>query len=367
LIQQLNRLAAIRSGEAATAWLMFAYSFLAMTAYNIVKPATRSTAISEMGADNLPYLQLAAGLLIGLLMQGYSGAAGRLPRRSVVPLTQGLLAALLVLFWVLLGTGNAWVPTAFYIFGLVLGLLLISQFWTLANDLYDSRQARRLFGFIGGGASLGGAMGAGITRTAVDLVGTRHLLLLGAVALLLCVAITMAVLRLHASDQGLTLAVDDRGVGGGEAWTMLRKSRHLRVIAAMIAMAALGAVFVEQQLNMAAEAGAESMDAITRFLADVTMYLSLVGFVVQVGLTSRLHRSFGLIFALLLLPLSLGGTAVAILLSRGLWAPAAARVLDTSLSCAMCSVLLRILRIIFRLQGMPEFTRRQGRVNRRMP
>ena len=46
---------------------------------------------------------------------------------------------------------------------MILSILLISQFWTLANDVYDPRQAKRIFGFIGGGASLGGATGAGLT------------------------------------------------------------------------------------------------------------------------------------------------------------------------------------------------------------
>ena len=57
-------------------------------------------------------------------------------------------------------------PAAFFVFGLILGMLLISQFWTLANDVYDARQAKRLFGFIGGGASLGGALGVGHHVTA---------------------------------------------------------------------------------------------------------------------------------------------------------------------------------------------------------
>ena len=57
---------------------------------------------------------------------------------------------------------------AFYFFGLILGILLISQFWTLANDIYDPRQAKRLFGFIGGGSSLGGMTGAGLTALVVS-------------------------------------------------------------------------------------------------------------------------------------------------------------------------------------------------------
>ena len=33
---------------------MFAYLFLAMTGYNILKPITRSKFITSLGADNLP-------------------------------------------------------------------------------------------------------------------------------------------------------------------------------------------------------------------------------------------------------------------------------------------------------------------------
>ena len=60
--------------------------------------------------------------------------------------------SMLVGFWFLFQTGATWVSVAFYSGGLILGILLISQFWTLANDVYDPRQAKRLFGFIGGGA-----------------------------------------------------------------------------------------------------------------------------------------------------------------------------------------------------------------------
>ena len=72
---------------------------------------------------------------------------------------------LLVVFSLLLRTSAEWVTVAFYLFGQILGVLLISQFWTLANDVYDARQAKRLFGFIGAGASLGGAAGAAIVTT----------------------------------------------------------------------------------------------------------------------------------------------------------------------------------------------------------
>ncbi len=329
----LRRLLPLRSGEWSIALLMFAYSFLAMSAWNIVRPVTRSKFIDALGADNLPYVQLAAGVLIGVLMHFYTGAISRLPRRLVIPVTQSGIIALLVAFSFLLRTGAPWVTVAFYFVGLILGLLLISQFWTLANDLYDARQAKRLFGPIGAGSSLGGALGAQITATAVQRVGSDNLLLVAAAILAICIVIVHAINKRHALGATADFVFEERGVGGGEAIALLRQSRHLRIIALVVGFAAAGAWIVEQQLNMAAEAtrGGQGGDAIAAFLAQVNALMSLAGFVVQVALTSRIHRSMGLAFALLLLPVSFAATAIVILVTGAPWAPAVARGLDTTL------------------------------------
>ena len=75
----LSSVVEIRPEEIRTALLMFTYSFAAMTAYNIVQPVTRSAFITTLGADNIPYVLFATGLLIGFIMQFYSRLIGRLP------------------------------------------------------------------------------------------------------------------------------------------------------------------------------------------------------------------------------------------------------------------------------------------------
>jgi AAA family ATP:ADP antiporter len=320
-----------RRGEAVTAWLMFAYAFLAMSAYNIVKPVTRSQFINGLGVDNLPYVQLAAGFAISALVYVYISGASRVPARWVVPVTQAAMAVVLLAFWPLMRAELEWAAIAFYVFGLALGLLLISQFWTLANDLYDSRQARRLFGFIGAGASLGGASGAALTRAAVDLVGTPNLLPLSSAVLLLCACVVAAIVRREPAAASSLAAEAERGVGVRQGLRLLMASRHLRMITLLIACAGMSAVIIEQQLNMAAAAKGSSADDITRILSGVAIYLSLVGFVVQLGVTRLLHGSTGLVVALLILPMTLGVSSIVILVSATFWAPAAARVLDTSL------------------------------------
>ena len=267
----LSPIVQVRTEERTTALLMFAYSFLAMTAYNIVQPLVRSTFISTFGAENVPWVIFPAGLLIGLIMQIYGWLVARLPKRRALPISLAGMAGLLVAFWLLLQTGQRWVSVPFYFLGLILGTLLLSQFWTLANDIYDPRQAKRLFGFIGGGG--------------------------------------MAALRL------------------------LWQSAHLRLVAVLISLAAFGGVIIDQQLSMAAEAfnGRGETDAITSFLATVRFSLSAVSFVIQVWVVRYIYRFLGIGVALILLPLGLGLTGLFILLNATLFAPALASVVDRSL------------------------------------
>ncbi|HET7748108.1 MAG TPA: Npt1/Npt2 family nucleotide transporter [Terriglobales bacterium] len=330
----LGRIGQIQAGEAATAFLMLAYSFLAMASYNAIKPITRSKFIDSLGADNLPYVQLAAGLLIGMIMVAYSWLMARLPRRWSLPIVQVGIVGLLLAFWFLFRVGGTWVPVAFYVTGLILGILLISQFWTLANLVYDPRQAKRLFGFIGAGAPLGGIAGSILTVRYVKQIGSVNILLVSAVLMALCVLIVAAIIfreqlsGLAAPAEG---AKEETKAQGWQGLDLLRNSKHLQIIALVISFAAIGAAIIEQQLNMAAAAAHSQESAIAGLLAVIQAWTSAISFLVQILLTSRIHRFLGIGFALLILPVSLGSTAMVMLMVASLWAPGLARVLDQSL------------------------------------
>src|SRR5687767_9553858 len=330
----LSPVVEVRKEETVGLAMMFAYSFLAMTAYNILKPVTRSAFIKDLGADNLPYVLLVSGLIIGVLMTAYSWIIARLPRRSALAIIQVGMGTVLVGFWFLFQTGAWWASTAFYVMGQLLGILLISQFWTVANLVYDPRQAKRLFGFIGGGAPLGGIAGSYVALAYTENIGTNNLLLVSSALLVLSATVVWTImLRTPADPEAVVKAPKEEGVGFGEAVMLLRNSKHLQIIGLVISFAAVGAAIIEQQLNMAAAAakGAGATDAITVFLAQVGLWMSTIGFVVQVWLTSKIHRYLGIGFALLVLPVSLGASALVMLFNAALWAPGLARVLDQSL------------------------------------
>jgi AAA family ATP:ADP antiporter len=336
LARLLRPIVQLRDGEAVTCLLMFLYSFLAMTSYNIIKPISKSEFISSLGADQLPWVTFAMGVTIGVIMQGYTKVISLVPRRSMIPVTQVGIVVMLLLFWVLFTfVGKEWVAVAYYIVVQILAILLISQFWTLANDVYDPRQAKRIFGFIGGGASLGGAMGAGLTAFLVVSVGSRTMMLMGAGVMLVCLAIVVVIVRREksAGTSDASKTGEEESVSGGEALRLLRSSRQLQIISLVIAFGAMASNIVDQQVSMAVAEfkGAAGKDAIAQFLGQLIVYLSLIGFVIQVALTSRIHRVLGIGFALLMLPIGMGGAAGLILLYHALWAPSVGRIIDTSL------------------------------------
>ena len=346
----LSPLVEVRKEESITLLLMFLYSFLAMTAYNILKPLAQGMFIGVHGADNLPIMVLVAGPLIAVIMQAYTAVISRLPQRWVIQITQAGIVTLLfgfsVFFRVLppagdpgaavpLLSGTSLAAIGVYLFRLILGVLLVSQVWTLANDVYDPRQAKRFFGFITAGASLGGLTASILVNQTVALFGFDNLLLVAAVLIIACMAIVTTVLRRshHVSLEDITASSKDESVPWNEAWRMLRDSPHLRIIATIIGLAAMGASLIDQQLSMAAEevAGVGQGEGISALLATVQGYTSLVGLVISLWLTARIHRYLGIGVALLLLPLSLGVTAVAMLLTGALVSSMVARIVDTSL------------------------------------
>ncbi len=327
----LKHIGQINEGEGVTAFLMLGYSFLVMASYSIIKPITRSKFIEGFGAEDIPYIQLAAGVLIGGIMLGYSWLMARLPRRWGLPIIQGAIVGLILGFWFLFRLEKDWVSVGFYFAGLILGLLLISQFWTVANLIYDVRQAKRLFGFIGAGAPLGGIVGSLITTLLVYKIGSSNLLLVSAVFMSAGIFVVIAIIvREPPGDRAAAVHKED-APSPWQAMELLRNSKHLQLIALVMGFAAIGDAIIEQQLNMAAEASIGEEGAIAGFLAGLQALTSSFSFLIQFLLISRIHQFLGIGLALIILPISLGSTAMIMLLNAALWAPAMARVVDQSL------------------------------------
>ena len=62
----------LRPGEGITTLASSLVFFLVTTSSYLIKPVRNSLFVERVGADNLPYVYIATGLLIGLLISWYA-------------------------------------------------------------------------------------------------------------------------------------------------------------------------------------------------------------------------------------------------------------------------------------------------------
>ena len=155
-----RRFAHIHPGEGRKVLLTFAYFFLVITAYYVIKPVSRSLVLDDLGHRMVPYADLICAILMGPIVTLFARLADRVQKPRLVTLSFWAVTGMMVLFWWLLSFRQPWVAGAFYIWVAIFSVLVVTLFWLVANDLYRPREAKRLFGFIGSGGVLGGITGS---------------------------------------------------------------------------------------------------------------------------------------------------------------------------------------------------------------
>jgi len=134
----------------------------------------RETMAIEKGADKLPWLMTAT--LVAMLVANplYALLVSRLPRRRFVPAAHAFLALNIVGFFV---ASRSLAPEtlhllgyAFYVWLSVFNLFVVSIFWSIMADIFREEQAKRIFGVVAVGGTLGAICGPVIVDAL--LVGT---------------------------------------------------------------------------------------------------------------------------------------------------------------------------------------------------
>lgn len=325
----------LRPDEVFPAGLMAVYFFLAIAVYYVVKPIRNSVFVQRVGADNLPFVYILTAVVVGVIASYYARRVDRMRRVSLLLGTFGLLALSHLLFWWVLRGGGLLASGAFYIWVKLYPLLLVSQFWLVANDLFDTRQAKRLFGPIGAGGILGGIAGAAVAGQLATRIGTGKLLPLSAAIFVLCSGIVVLlawrypVLRHRPVPQGVESATAT--VAGSGAWAELRASSHLRTIALLLGVTVVVSTLVDWQFNKGVELFVPGEDEKTAYFGRFFAVVNASSVVVQLVLTSWVLRNFGVGIGMLLLPLGLMTGSLGILMHPALWTTTLSKGLDGTL------------------------------------
>ncbi|MBI1874962.1 MAG: hypothetical protein HYS05_13890 [Acidobacteria bacterium] len=297
-----------RSRETTRGLFLFLYLLLVIAAYTAGKASRDAMFLARFHAVQLPYADLAVTALVGVVVSLYIRIGRHLSMAALQAATLLLFAACSVAFWTLTHfSDQPWLLPAIYIWVGVFGVLAPAQVWTLADVVMTTRQAKRLFGMIGGGAIAGWIIGGLLTTTMVERFETEYLLLVMAVALALSAALVAAIWRDReggAGARGRAALDGETSVGLRRGLRVVAASPYLRTIALVIGLSSLATSVAAWQFKAVVQQSMTEKDALAHFFGMFNFYAGLAALAVA-ALTGRLLRRFGLGFALFVVPAAL--------------------------------------------------------------
>lgn len=307
--------------------------FLLITTLLIVKPTINSLFLSDLTSAALPlgYVLTAIMAIIGSYF--YDKALEKYPLNIIIDRTLIASVISLIIFGIFynLNISSGFILYIPYVWVSIFGLLTASQFWILANLVYNVREAKRVFGFIGAGAIAGGIFGGYLTSLLTTVLNSEYLLFVAAFLLSICLPITRytwknEVVKLNPFQVSLR-----SNPKGDSPLKLIKQSKLLTYIAVVVGISVLIAKLVDYQYSDYASRLIQDQDELTSFFGFWFSTLSVISLLIQLFLTKRIVGTFGVGKSLLWLPSGILLGSILLLLLPQLWVVIFIKVVDGSL------------------------------------
>src|ERR1700759_2263243 len=303
----LGKIIDVRDGEApglAWSWL---YIFSLLSSYYIMRPIRDQMGVAG-GVNNLQWLF--TGTLVGMLVLNlpFSWLVKTFPREQFITIAYRFFTANILLFALALYLATpeqtVWIGRIFFIWTSVFNLFVVSIFWQMIVDVFTAEQGKRLFGFIAAGATLGAIAGSAFTVSTVEHMAPAYLMIGPALMLEVAVFCVRRLSGLSASLSERPRAEPEQPIGGtllGGIRDALSSSYLLNVSLFLLLYAVTSTFLNFQQAAVVSHAFANRA-AQTQFFASVDLGVNILTLAVQLFLTGRILKRFGVGTTLSLLP-----------------------------------------------------------------
>jgi len=322
----IERALNIHTGDLGRGTLLCACLFLVISSYVIGKVAGAALFLSRFQAKQLAYADISSSVLVAVVVAGYVLVARRVPLQSLLIGSTIFFASNCALFW---GLAHyhfhlTWLFPVFYIWVKVFGVLAPTQIWTLANYVLTTREAKRVFGMVGGGAIAGWIFAGYFCKVIARTFGTESLLLGMSLFLLICAGLILFVWRGGQVAVGGAHGMTEGSAESGPrslfaSMQLVFSSSYLRAIAAVICISSLVTTLTVWQFLAIAQEFLVKKDALAAFLGDFNFYAGILSLSFQLLFTTRFLRRFGMGTSLFVLPVTvfLGSAGLLVLGTLG--------------------------------------------------
>jgi AAA family ATP:ADP antiporter len=274
----------------------------------------------------LPIMYVVASVAVAIVATIVSRIADRVSRTSFMIASIVIMISTLIASRFVIEARTQWFPYVFYVWIDVFGSVMVVQFWTFAQEVFNAREAKRLFALIGGGGVVATILvGVGVGQNAKWL-GLANLLYVLVGILALC-ALALVFAKRAAGKPEPRAAF---GKGTKKAGNVF-SSRYLLLIAATTVSTFLASTLGDYEFKLIVSEAIQDRDARAAYFGTFYGVTGLISAFVQFFLTSRILEKAGILPALVLLPVSLLGGAIAVFVSPVLAAASALKGAENTL------------------------------------
>ncbi|MDN5924878.1 MAG: MFS transporter [Xanthomonadales bacterium] len=209
-----------RDERAALVLSSLAFFFI-LTSYYIIRPV-RDQLSGAVGSSKLPLFYAGTFVAMLLLTPVFGALVSRFSRRRLIGFSYIFfilcLIAFVPAFMAQAQIGPTVLGVVFFTWASVFNLFVVSLFWSLMADLFDTAQSHRLFPLIGVGGSIGALAGPVLTTTLVGMVGVAPLLIVSALMLVAALIILLWLSQRSGAGRGPAPAI------GGSIWAGVKQA-----------------------------------------------------------------------------------------------------------------------------------------------
>lgn len=309
---RLQRMVNMRQGEGYAIFWSFCYFFTLLSSYYILRPIRDEMGVTA-GIEQLHWLFTGTFIAMLLVIPFFGWITSRYQRKQFLPSIYYFFIANILAFYLLFEStiSITYVARAFFIWLSVFNLFIVSIFWSFMTDLFRNDQAKRLFGFIAAGGTIGAIAGPAMTAILVQRLGTSHMLLISATLLglsVFCIRRLIVWQKMEINTEDSNRGSDrELPLGGGvlDGIFLVIRSPYLMGICLLILLySSLSTFLYFQQAQIIKDAFSDS-ETRTAVFAAIDFSVNTLTLLIQIFFTGRLVKWLGLGMTLAIIPLLL--------------------------------------------------------------
>ena len=345
----VSRILNIKKEELPLAVLSAVYFFCILCGYFFLRPVRDAMGVAR-GMDELRWLFVCTALVSLVVVLAFGGVVSRTNRRRFIPIGYLCVIGCLIVFSGMLIVDGAagggligsdtetplarYVGYVYYVWLSTINLFVNSVFWAFMVDLFDVRQGKRIFAFIGIGGTLGAIAGGWATNVISGMTDSVYLpaglMLIGAAFFGLAIVVMLSLDRLVFGSQRSQLTADgaaiegrqragdrdvvgEEGMGGAfwEGAQAVMRSPYLLGIGAYIALMAISNTLIYfTQANIILD-DRDTFSELVAGFAQLDVFAQVATLFVQIFVTTQVIKRIGVGWTLVILPVvTLAGFAV---------------------------------------------------------